>query len=67
MIAPLRYQGNMQFYLKSLKFGLARLVRMIGHKAKDTVTLFCRRNNQGINMLVGFEINGHTYDLTVNN
>jgi len=67
MIAPLRYQGNMQFYLKSLKFGLARLVRMISHNAEDAVTLFCRRNDQGVNMLVGFEINGHTYDLTVNN
>jgi len=67
MIAPLRYQGNMQFYLKSLKFGLARLVRMISHNAEEPVTLFCRRNDQGINMLVGFEISGHTYDLTVNN
>ncbi len=67
MIAPLRYQGNMQFYLKSLKFGLARLVRLITHNAEEDVTLFCRRNSQGVNMLVGFEIGGHTYDLTVNN
>jgi len=67
MIAPLRYQGNMQFYLKSLKFGLARLVRMIGAGVEKEVTLFCRRNQQGVNMLVGFEIGGHTYDLTVNN
>ncbi len=67
MIAPLRYEGNMQFYLKSLKFGLARLVRMIGAGVEKPVTLFCRRNEQGVNMLVGFEIGGHTYDLTVNN
>jgi len=67
MVAPLRYEGNIQFYLKSLKFGLARLVRMVTNKSDDPVTLFCRRNDQGINMLVGFEIGGHTYDLTVNN
>jgi len=67
MVAPLRYRGNMQFYVKSLKFGLARLVQMVGDEAKDPVTLFCRRNDQGINMLVGFAIAGHTYDLTVDN
>ncbi len=67
MEAPLRYRGNMQFYLKSLKFGLARLVRMISRGKEQPVTLFCRRSARGVNMLVGFEVGGHTYDLTVNN
>lgn len=40
---------------------------LISHNTAKDVTLHCRRNDQGINMLVGFEIDGHTYDLTVNN
>jgi hypothetical protein len=67
MIAPLHYQGNLQFYLKSLKFGLARLVREVREKNPQPVSLFCRVNDQGVNMLVGFEIGRHTYDLTTQN
>jgi hypothetical protein len=67
MIAPLHYQGNLQYYLKSLKFGLARLVKEVQQKSSEPVSLFCRVNDQGVNMLVGFEIGRHTYDLTTRN
>lgn len=67
MIAPLHSKGNLQFYLKSLKFGLARLVREIGQPQPEPVTLHCRVNEKGINMLVGFDIGRHTYDLTMEN
>jgi hypothetical protein len=67
MIAPLHYQGNLQYYLKSLKFGLARLVKEVRQKSSQPVSLFCRVNEKGVNMLVGFEIGRHTYDLTTRN
>lgn len=67
MIAPLAYKGNLQFYLKSLKFGLARLVKQIENQQHEPVALHCRVNGQGVNMLVGFQIGNHTYDLTSQN
>ena len=67
MIAPLHYKGNLQFYLKSLKFGLARLVKEIGQAQPEPVTLHCRVNENGVNMLVGFDIGHHRYDLTMQN
>lgn len=67
MVASLRYRGNMQFYLKSLKFGLARLVKQIETDQHEPVALHCRVNGQGVNMLVGFRIGDRTYDLTMDN
>ena len=67
MIAPLQHKGNMQFYLKSLKFGLARLVKQIERQEHEEVTLHCRVNDQGVNMLVGFDVGRHMYDLTMQN
>jgi hypothetical protein len=67
MIAPLHFKGNLQFYLKSLKFGLARLVKQIEREQHETVALHCRVNGQGVNMLVGFQIGDRTYDLTTQN
>ncbi|MGD2062337.1 MAG: hypothetical protein PVF51_02005 [Nitrospirota bacterium] len=67
MIAPLHYKGNLQFYLKSLKFGLARLVKEVRQKSSNPVSLFCRVNDQGVNMLVGFQVGERTYDLTTQN
>jgi hypothetical protein len=67
MIAPLQYRGNLHFYLKSLKFGLARLVKEVQRKSTEPVSLFCRVNDKGVNMLVGFEVGKRTYDLTTQN
>jgi len=67
MISPLEHKGNMQFYLKSLKFGLARLVKQIERQEREEVSLHCRVNDQGLNMLVGFDVGGHRYDLTMQN
>jgi hypothetical protein len=67
MIAPLHSKGNLQFYLKNLKFGLARLVKQIDRQKDEEVTLHCRVNAQGLNMLVGFDVGNHTYDLTMKN
>jgi len=67
MISPLQHKGNMQFYLKSLKFGLARLVKQIERQEREAIALHCRVNDQGVNMLVGFDVGHHTYDLTMEN
>jgi hypothetical protein len=39
----------------------------VREKNPQPVSLFCRVNDQGVNMLVGFEIGRHTYDLTTQN